>query len=43
MNAAIEQIGGGGVPEVVDPDSWECGLIEGSMEPLRRPGALCWE
>jgi hypothetical protein len=40
MNAAIEQMGGGNVPEVVDPDSGECGLIEGSMEPLRRPGSV---
>ena len=39
-NAAIEQMGGGSVPEVVDPDSWECGLIEGSMKPLRRPGSV---
>ena len=42
MNAAIEQMGGGRVPEVVDTDSWECGLIEGSMEPLRRPGSVDW-
>src|SRR5260370_22673130 len=42
MNAAIEQMGGGSVPEVVDPDSWECGLIEGSMKPLRRPGSVDW-
>jgi hypothetical protein len=40
MDAAIEQMGGGRVPEVVDPDSWECGLIEGSMKPLRRPGSV---
>src|SRR5437763_222019 len=42
MNAAIEQMRGGRVPEVVDPDSWECSLIEGSMKPLRRPGAVDW-
>jgi hypothetical protein len=42
MNAAIEQMGGGSVPEVVDPDSWECSLIEGSMKPLRRPGSVDW-
>jgi hypothetical protein len=42
MYAAIEQMGGGRVPEVVDPDSWECGLIEGSMKPLRRPGPVDW-
>jgi hypothetical protein len=42
MNAAIEQMGGGRVPEVVDTDSWECGLIEGSMKPFRRPGSVDW-
>src|SRR5712664_3123511 len=42
MNATIEQMRGGSVPEVVDPDSWECGLIEGSMKPLRRPGSVDW-
>jgi hypothetical protein len=30
------------MPEVVDPDSWECRLIEGSMKPLRRPGPVDW-
>lgn len=25
---------GGSVPEVVDSDSWECGLIEGWMKPF---------
>jgi hypothetical protein len=42
MNAAVEQVGGGSVPEVVDPDSWEGGLIEGSMKPLRCPGSVNW-
>src|SRR5207302_455560 len=40
MNAAIEQMGGGGVPEVVDPDSRKGSLSKGSMKPLRRPGSV---
>jgi hypothetical protein len=42
MNAAIEQMGGGRMPEVVDPDSRESSLIEGSMKPFRRPGSVDW-
>lgn len=40
MHAAIEQMGGGRVPEVVDADSWEGSLIEGSVKPFRRPGSV---
>ena len=42
MDAAIEQMGGGGVSEVMEPDSRERRLIESPMEPLRGPGSVDW-
>ena len=42
MNAAIEQMGGGGVPKIVDPDSRQRSLTKGSMKPLCRPGSVNW-
>jgi hypothetical protein len=40
VNAAIEEMSGCGVPEVMYPDSWQASLIERPMKPFGRQSSI---